>query len=65
MEEVEKKYEGVRILVTGGAGCIGTNLVRKLSEIGSREVIILDNLSSAYRWNIPQSKNIFHLIRTV
>ena len=35
-----------------------TNHVIKLSEVGSRKVIILYNLSSAYRWNIPQSKNI-------
>lgn len=58
MKEIEKKYEDKRILVTGGAGCIGSNLVKKLSEIGVKEVIILDNLSSAYRWNIPKADNI-------
>ena len=58
MKWIEKKYEGKRILVTGGAGCIGSNLVKRLSDIGAREVIILDNLSSAYRWNIPQAGNI-------
>jgi len=30
-----------------GAGCIGTNLSRKLAELNAK-VIILDDLSSAY-----------------
>lgn len=58
MKEIEKKYEDKRILVTGGAGCIGSNLVKRLSDIGAKEVIILDNLSSAYRWNISKADNI-------
>jgi UDP-glucose 4-epimerase len=37
-----------RILVTGGAGFIGTNLVRKLAD-GGHEVFILDNLFSGRR----------------
>ncbi|MCW3130744.1 MAG: NAD-dependent epimerase/dehydratase family protein [Methanophagales archaeon] len=55
---IEKEYEGKIVLVTGGAGCIGTNLCRKLAELNARKVIILDDLSSAYEWNIPRAKNI-------
>ena len=51
-------YEGKTILITGGAGCVGSNLSRKLSEMNAEKVIILDNLSSAYEWNIPQAENI-------
>ena len=51
-------YEGKTILVTGGAGCVGSNLSRKLSELDAEKVIILDNLSSAYEWNIPQAENV-------
>ena len=51
-------YEGKTILVTGGAGCVGSNLSRKLSALNAEKVIILDNLSSAYEWNIPQAENI-------
>lgn len=58
MDEVIKEYEGKTILVTGGAGCIGSNLCRKLSELGAKKVIILDDLSSSYEWNIPKSGNI-------
>ncbi|MFA5386671.1 MAG: SDR family NAD(P)-dependent oxidoreductase [Candidatus Paceibacterota bacterium] len=55
---VKKQYKGKIVLVTGGAGCIGSNLVRELGNIGAKKVIILDNLSSAYRWNIPEGDNI-------
>src|SRR5206468_2197646 len=47
-----KAYEGQTVLVTGGAGAIGSNLSRALVGAGAR-VIVLDNLSSAERWNIP------------
>lgn len=53
-----KGFEGKTILVTGGAGCVGGNLVRRLSELDARKVIILDDLSSAYEWNIPKARNV-------
>lgn len=52
------EYQDKTILVTGGAGCVGSNLARKLADIGAGKVIILDNLSSAYEWNIPDRDNI-------
>jgi UDP-glucose 4-epimerase len=51
-------YEGKIILVTGGAGCVGSNLTRKLSDLGAEKIIILDNLSSSYEWNIPKAENV-------
>ena len=51
-------YTGKTILVTGGAGCVGSNLTKKLSELDAEKIIILDNLSSAYEWNIYPAKNI-------
>jgi nucleoside-diphosphate-sugar epimerase len=51
------QYEGKTVLITGGAGCIGSNLSQKLSKIAGK-VIILDNLDSAYEWNIPHTENI-------
>jgi len=56
------EYETKKILVTGGAGCIGSNLSKRLSELNAERIIILDNLSSSYEWNIPQAKNI-HFIK--
>ena len=48
-----QSYQGKKILVTGGAGAIGSNLVRALVEAGARLVIILDDFSAAYEWNVP------------
>ena len=58
MESLNEYYEGKRILVTGGAGCVGGNLCRELSKLNAGKVTILDDLSSAYEWNIPRAKNI-------
>ena len=46
-------YDGKKVLVTGGGGAIGTNLVRALVKAGARMVTILDDFSAAYDWNIP------------
>ena len=48
-------YQDSTILVTGGAGAIGGNLCRMLSTLGAKKVIILDNLSSSYEWNISKT----------
>jgi len=58
MEDIYSEYDGKIVLVTGGAGAIGGNLCRKLSEMNAKKVIILDDLSSSYEWNIPKAKNI-------
>lgn len=44
-------YAGKRILVTGGAGAIGSNLVKHLSK-NDCEIVVIDNLDSGYRENI-------------
>jgi UDP-glucose 4-epimerase len=36
----------MRVLVTGGAGFIGSNLIEHLSTAGSYELVVLDNLSA-------------------
>jgi len=56
-EEYLNSYKDKTILVTGGAGAIGSNLSRKLAELGAT-VIILDNLFSSYAWNVPDLPNI-------
>ena len=56
--DTEKLYENKIVLVTGGAGAIGTNLCDALSRSGAKLVIILDDLSSGYMWNIPSRDNI-------
>jgi UDP-glucose 4-epimerase len=49
-------YRGATVLVTGGAGAIGSNLCRALSELGAK-VLVLDDLSSADAANLNGIKN--------
>jgi len=46
--------EGVRVLVTGGAGFVGSNLVRRLIALGAR-VTVLDDLFTGRLENLPAS----------
>ncbi len=41
------------ILVTGGAGYIGSHMVLELLDAGER-VVVLDNLSTGFRWAVPE-----------
>jgi nucleoside-diphosphate-sugar epimerase len=61
LEDPFFEYEGKTVLVTGGAGAIGGNLCRKLSDLNAKKVIVFDDLSSAYEWNIPRAKNIMFI----
>jgi UDP-glucose 4-epimerase len=41
------------ILVTGGAGYIGSHMVHELTDAGER-VVVLDNLSTGFDWAVPK-----------
>lgn len=56
-----EQYKGKRILITGGAGCIGSNLTKALIK-GAATILVLDDLSAAYKWNIPVAPNV-HFIK--
>lgn len=55
--DYKEYYKGKTVLVTGGAGAVGSRLTRALLELGAL-VIVLDDLSSAYEWNLPSSNNL-------
>jgi UDP-glucose 4-epimerase len=48
----------VRVMVTGGAGFIGSNIVRRRLELG-HEPVVLDNISSGYRENLVSGVAFF------
>lgn len=41
------------VVVTGGAGAIGSRLVRRLLERHAESVVVIDDLSSGYEWLLP------------
>ncbi|MEU9556352.1 NAD-dependent epimerase/dehydratase family protein [Streptomyces fumanus] len=47
--------EGKKILVTGGAGTIGSHLVDLLAAGGAREIVVLDNFVRGRRANLAQA----------
>jgi len=66
-KEILSFYEGKSILVTGGAGAIGSNLIIALSRlVGSNgKIIVLDNLSAIrYKdpWNVTPLPNIMFIL---
>lgn len=58
MNEYLNKYQGKNILITGGAGCIGSNLTKVLIKAEAANIIILDDLSAAVKWNVPIAPNV-------
>ncbi len=48
-------YQDKNILVTGGAGFIGSNLVDTLLESGAKNVRVLDNLSTGHKSNLTRA----------
>jgi len=58
MEKYLKHWKDKKVLVTGGAGAIGCNLTKSLSELEAKLVIVLDDLSASGEWNIPSRPNV-------
>jgi nucleoside-diphosphate-sugar epimerase len=54
---VEDQYKDETVLVTGGAGAIGSRVVRELRNLGA-DVVVVDDFSSGYEFNIPEGISV-------
>jgi len=59
-ENVLESYASKKVLITGGAGCIGSNLTRALLRVNVEKIVVFDDLSASFEWNLPvDSKVVF------
>jgi UDP-glucose 4-epimerase len=57
-KEVCETFNEKTVLVTGGAGAIGSNLVKSLCNMETKKVIVIDDLSSGHEWNLPANPKV-------
>lgn len=57
-DNYKESCRGKTVLITGGAGAIGSNLTRAIAEAGAKTVMVLDDLSSSKKWNVPTLPNV-------
>jgi nucleoside-diphosphate-sugar epimerase len=57
-KEVLAHYTGKKVLITGGAGCIGSNLIKALLKAEVEKIIVIDDLSASYEWNLPKDPKV-------
>lgn len=55
---MNEKFIHSTTVVTGGAGAIGSRLVRRLLSEGVQSIQVIDNLSSGYAWLLPQDARV-------
>ena len=65
MDNYLSQYKDKSILITGGAGCIGSNLAKTLVRAEAAKIIVLDDLSAAERWNVPDAPNVVFALGSI
>lgn len=55
---IKQDFSGTRVLVVGGAGFVGSNLVHMILQQDPKEIIVVDNLLSSDVSNIPADARV-------
>lgn len=55
---MDQNFSGARVLVVGGAGFVGSNLVKQLLATDVAQITIVDNLLSAEMVNVPDDQRV-------
>lgn len=61
----ELSFKGSNVLVVGGAGFVGSNLVHKILEQNPKQVIIIDNLLSSDVANVPSDPKVHFIYGSI
>jgi len=60
-----KNFKDSIIIITGGAGFVGSNLTTRLLDFDVKKIVIVDNLLSAEPINIPDSNKIQFILGSI